>query len=323
MLTVFMPVYNGENYLQAAINSILAQSFQDFELLIIDDGSTDRSAEIIRSFDSKKIRFLQNEQNKGLIFTQAKAIAASSKKYWAVLDCDDWAYPQRLEKQIRFLEQNPDYAAVGSWVESIDAADKHLGIWKLPYQSTEIRVKLLFQNCFAHSAMMLRRKVLDEMSYRVTFYPSEDYDLWVRISRKYKLANLPEVLLKYRIHTQSISQTQNQKQHTSVLKIIEEQLAILQIFPSQNQLDTHLQLAHLEKNIDFERLKTWLEILYEQNNRLAIYPKTDFENLLLFYWQEVVVNRKMTFKELKQFTSFSLSKKMRNFWKILLKNCLP
>lgn len=125
-----MPVFNGGKFIRESIESVLSQTFTDFELIIVDDGSTDNTIDIIRSFEDKRIRLLLNESNRGIGYTRNKALENSKGKYVAVLDSDDIAYPTRLEKQVHFLENNSDYAAIGSgadvWVEEESEKEFHL-----------------------------------------------------------------------------------------------------------------------------------------------------------------------------------------------------
>ncbi len=210
MISVVMPVFNGEKFLKIAIESILNQTYTDFELIIINDGSTDKSAEIIKSYTDNRIRFLENEGNRGIFYTRNRLFEEVKGKYIAILDCDDYAEPKRLEKQVNFLDKNNEFGLVGSWITLIDGENKIKGAWNLEYRPERISSKLLFSNQFAQSSVMMRKEFSD-LKYREEYPPVEDYDLWVRISYKTRVTNLAETLVKYRIHDQNISQTQAEK----------------------------------------------------------------------------------------------------------------
>lgn len=199
-VSVILPVYNGLSYLQEAIDSILHQSFEDFEFLIINDGSTDASAALIDKVRDPRIRFLQ-QSNQGLAATLNRAIALSRGQYIARQDQDDVSFSCRLQKQVAFLDANLDIAMVGAAAEIWVGSERTDRLLNHPADDASIRFSMLFDNYFVHSSVMIRRSVLAH----VGFYsedkarqPPEDYELWSRVMRSYKLANLPEVLMAYR-----------------------------------------------------------------------------------------------------------------------------
>jgi glycosyltransferase involved in cell wall biosynthesis len=281
-VTVFMPVYNGQAYIKLAIESILNQSFQDFELVIINDGSTDGSVKIVEEFDDSRIRLIHNKENKGLVFTRNRGFEEAKGEYFAILDCDDWAYPQRLEKQVNFLNQNPDFGLVGTSVELIDANDKITGAWNYTLKPELIPPTLLFHNYFAQSSIMLRLSI-EDLNYRTEFPPVEDYDLWYRIAQKHKVWTLPEVLVKYRIHDQNISKTQEEKAKKASIKILENQLQDLAISASAEELALHRKIgrSEVEKSLSFfEEAEKWLLSLKNKNKKYAIYNQKALEELI-------------------------------------------
>lgn len=206
-VSLIMKVYNGEAYLKEAINSILNQTYQDFEFIIIDDGSFDRSPDIVRQYTDERIRFLQNEQNMGLCATQNKAIQAARGEYIAVMDCDDISYKTRLEKQVAFLDTNPEYIMCGSYRNSIVNGEEipFLPIKELSNES--LQFSLYFGNMFfTHSSIMFRRKAYQEegISYGPAKY-AEDYQVIIEMAKKGKIYLLPERLIAYRIYGESTS----------------------------------------------------------------------------------------------------------------------
>lgn len=220
-VTVIMPVYNGESYLHEAITSILSQSFTDFEFIVIDDGSDDRSWEIIQSFKDPRIRLERNGTNMGLIATLNKGIKLAKGDYIARMDCDDVSLPERLAKQVRYMEEHPEIGVLGTWVEFIDESGKIRGDWCMPTHPSLVGWSLIFGNCLAHPAVIMRSKMVERLGY---YQPEalhvEDYDLWTRASFFTRIANLSEILLKYRIWQRSVSLQHTQTQQENDLRVM-------------------------------------------------------------------------------------------------------
>ncbi|HUY31711.1 MAG TPA: glycosyltransferase [Pirellulales bacterium] len=205
-LSVLMPVYNAERYVAEAVESILAQTFGDFELLIIDDGSTDRSAEILVRYASREPRIrLTRRPNTGHLAALNEMLARARGEFVARMDADDVALPDRFERQLAYLRTHPECLAVGCALANIDEDGDLLCEERLPLDHDEIDRQLLRgQGGLSHPAAMIRRAALVELSgYRPPFYGAEDKDLWLRLAERGRLANLPEVLMKYRVHAEN------------------------------------------------------------------------------------------------------------------------
>jgi glycosyltransferase involved in cell wall biosynthesis len=202
LISVILPVYNGEAFLAEAIDSMLAQTFTDFELLVINDGSTDGSAQIIDAYNDARIRHLKNSQNQGLIYSLNKAVAEARGVYVARMDADDIAMPQRLEKQLVFLQRHK-VAVVATRVKLIDADGKPLPSWEDEWNNVsfqQIKRFLLKDNCLAHPTVMGRTELFKAYPYQANQKYSEDYDLWLRlIAAGYRIEKLEEPLLLHRI----------------------------------------------------------------------------------------------------------------------------
>ena len=207
-LSVILPVYNGQQYLTEAIESVLSQSFTDFELIIINDGSTDGSGEIIKALSDARIRYFE-QSNKGLAATLNRGISLAKGEYVARQDQDDVCLPSRFEKQAAFLDANLDVGMVGTAAEIWAGNERTDRFLKHPVDDASLTFGLLFDNHFVHSSVTIRRAVFA----RVGGYaeglrqPPEDYELWSRVMREYKLANLPDVLMVYREVEGSMSRT--------------------------------------------------------------------------------------------------------------------
>ena len=211
VISVMMPVYNGERFLSKAIRSILRQSFEDFEFIIINDGSTDKTEEIIRSFNDPRIVYKKNGANLGLAQSFNVGIDAARGEYLARMDADDISLPNRLEKQLGFLEREPQIGIVGSSILIIDESDKEIAFHSRPEDHTNIKFSSLFSSPMYHPTVMGRMEIFKKHRYNETFSNSEDYDLWNRLlfEAGIHFANIAEPLILYRVYPQSFTQALN------------------------------------------------------------------------------------------------------------------
>jgi len=203
-VSVIMSTYNNANFLPKAIKSVLLQSFFDFEFIIINDNSTDNTEDTIKNFSDERIVYLKNEENKGLIFNLNKGLEIARGEYIARIDSDDcWSDKDKLQKQVNFLEQNPDFALVGTWAQVYDKDG--IKKYQIKYFSDfdQIKKKILFKNCFVHSSVVFRKNCAKECGgYNVEEKYIEDYGLWLRMGEKYKLGNIAEICADY-LHNES------------------------------------------------------------------------------------------------------------------------
>ncbi len=212
-ITVLMSVWNGERFLREAIESILHQTYTDFEFLIINDCSHDLSRNIILSYKDPRIRLIENEKNLGLTCSLNKGLMLAKGKYVARMDADDISMPERLEKEIAFMDDHPDHAVVGTFLKVINDNSEVIYTIEKPVDDARIREFLKKDNCIAHGSAMIRKICLFEAGlYDESFEKSQDYDLWLRISEMYKISNIPEYLYMWRIHEQNISVKHNNEQ---------------------------------------------------------------------------------------------------------------
>ena len=204
-VTVILPVYNGSAYLQEALDSIFAQTFQDYELLVIDDGSTDHTPEILQSVSDPRLRVVTHQTNEGLVATLNEALEIGLGEFFARQDADDLSHPERLQKQVDFLRAHLDCVLVGTEAIQMDARGrKAFRLWR-PDNPESVRWYLCFDNPFIHSSVLFRRATIwrDFGGYVKPCFPAEDYALWSRVARERKMTNLPEPLLRYREHAGS------------------------------------------------------------------------------------------------------------------------
>lgn len=235
-ISVVMPVYNAENYLKEAIDSILNQTFIDFELIIINDGSTDSSDGIISGYTDPRIVYLKNEGNRGLVYTLNRGFSLARGEYIARMDSDDIAMPDRFVKQIEYLEKN---ASVGICAMGIEQIGELGGVRYFSERSEEIAVDLLFQCALCHPTVMIRKSMLIEyqLAYDPDYEKAEDYRLWCQAITKLKIVTLREVGLKYRIHKNQVTQKFSAVQMSASNQVREQYLMDLGVTVSVGEMD--------------------------------------------------------------------------------------
>ena len=200
-VTVLMSVYNGERFVGRAIESILRQTWADFEFLIVNDGSADRTREIIASFRDPRIKLVDNPVNLGLTRSLNRALALARGEFVARQDADDLSHPTRLAEQLAFMRSNPDLALVGTQVRVIDEQGRvcRRPGWKRAVADAAIRFQLMFDNAFIHSSVLFRREIVWGRlgGYDVGFPTGQDFELWSRVAARYPVCNLPRPLVDY------------------------------------------------------------------------------------------------------------------------------
>ena len=206
-ISVIMPFYNCEKFLDESIWSILNQTFSDFEFIIINDASTDKSEEIVKKYlTDKRIIYIKNTENKWIVFNLNKVIDLVKGEFVARMDGDDISEKSRFQEQLDFLEKNKDICLVWSFVELIDENWEKIWTLEKNIQNEKIKKDLFLYSQFIHPSVMIRTDILKKYKYREEFLYCEDYDLWFRLIYWWLLtANLDKYLLKYRIHSNSSS----------------------------------------------------------------------------------------------------------------------
>ncbi|MDN3548735.1 glycosyltransferase family 2 protein [Mucilaginibacter aquaedulcis] len=297
-ISVIMPVYNTEDYLKEAIDSILAQSFGDFEFLIFNDGSSDNSREIVLSYTDQRIRFFDDNINLGYTRRLNQGLALASGKYIARMDADDIALPARFELQYAFMEKNPDITVCGTFF-NFTGADGQLRNfnWVSEADPDRIKINLLFDCAICHPTVILRKNHLrtHKIQYKVDYEPSEDYEMWISLSRELKLANIPERLLHYRISKNQVSGKHNEKQRHNKLEFIQEQLLLLNIAPLPFELRIHDQMFYPMIIISYDylpKIKQWVSKLIAANEIHQVYHQEKFVE----YLRELVVLNEEAFQ---------------------------
>lgn len=263
-VSVLTSVYNGEKYLKEAIESILSQTFSDFEFIIVNDNSTDSSLEIIKSFKDDRINLVENKENLGLTKSLNKGLKLAKGDYIARMDADDISEPTRFEKQVKVLEENPEYTVVGSNMVLINENGEILEDMIYPQTPEENLGNIFFANTIVHSSAMFRREfVLKLGGYNEEYKKSQDYDLWLSIIENGgQLYNIQEYLLKYRTHSDSITSKFGSEQEGTVVKILQKRLkSILGVDAKEKDLTT---FRH-SKGIKFFQKYTLMRFLTKTN----------------------------------------------------------
>lgn len=290
MVTVIMPVYNSELYIRGAIESILSQTYRDYEFLIIDDASTDQTISIIKSYKDLRIHLIEKPQNTGYTRSLNLGLKKAKGKYIARMDSDDISLPERFERQISFFEANPDHILCGTSYSVMDQDKKII----LPETNEKIRLNLLNSNCIAHPSVMLKREILDKYSlqYNPKMEPTEDYDLWVRLLPKGKFHNLQEVLLNYRMHNSSVSRKRIKEQEISAIKVKLKLLQKVDTPFTQSELNLLKRIFRKYETLDLKDIESFKELQSKlaTSNTSNFFEPVGFSNYLADL-EKIVINK--------------------------------
>jgi glycosyltransferase involved in cell wall biosynthesis len=286
-VTVLMPVYNGADFLRQAIDSILRQSYRDFELLVVNDGSTDSSREVLKSYSDPRLILAENERNLGLIATLNRGLELARGEFVARMDQDDVSLPRRLEVQQAYLCKHPEVGLCGTWFRTMGEGKSR--VVRPPSAPLSVAAHAFTYCPIAHPSVMMRAALFSKFALRYdTNAPhAEDYDLWVRASRHFSLANVPKVLLHYRMHGEHGSTTESRVQADTTRSIRVRQLLNLYQEASAEQQDWHLRICELSiprDSVSLIRSRGWLDLLRERNNEKRIYQPTAFGGALCRIW---------------------------------------
>lgn len=287
-----MPVHDGARYLRASIESILGQTLHDLELLVLDDGSTDGSAELAASFGDPRIRIDRSPRREGAARARNRGIALARGAYVAILDSDDLAREDRLARQLAFLESHPDCALVGSAWRIVDEAGRDTGRTKRPPGTADrIRARFLFGGCLLNSTTLLRAEVLDELRFREDYEVRDDVDLWIRIAERHPIACLPDCLVRYRDRPDGISKrwfASNRREHEA---LVSRQLAQMGVRCQAGDVVRHARLRRTaEERFDREFVdwaEAWFERLWLANEESGYYARQALLRELARKWLQV------------------------------------
>lgn len=312
-ITVLMPVYNCELYVQIAVESILNQTYTDFEFLIIDDASTDSTLSILKSFSDSRIQIIEKPVNSGYTNSLNYGLSIAKGKYIARMDGDDISFSQRFAKQIAFLENNPDVVVCGTTYKIV-GNDKLI---TLPENHEEIKMKLLWGNCIAHPSVMMRREslVTNAIQYDLTREPAEDYDMWICLLAIGKLHNLQEVLLEYRVYNNQVSRKRAEDQLNSDIQSKFKLLGYLEINWTKDENQFLKKYFSRTEKIEFKNFKVFRQIqlkLSEANAKTTFFEVSIFNQFLKDFEADVL--RKCFLKQ-KRYSPNMYFEYLRTKWK--------
>lgn len=285
-ISVILSVYNGQDYLQEAIDTVLNQTFADFELIVVDDGSSDESASIVESCRDDRIRLVKNASNRGLVYSLNKGIELSRGRYLARMDADDLCVTTRFEKQFHFMEKHPEVGVCGAWFELFEDGSAHRRIIRFPVEDKGIRALMPVYSALAHPTVMIRKSALTD---RQLSYPDchrlEDYALWSFLLQHTKAHNFPEVLLFHRRHARNESRLL----YRDILKRNKEVSVIHRRFFQMNGVELNEEEAFayssfIDKATGFESRfdsdKKAADVMTRILSQLPAHPDTEFAGLL-------------------------------------------
>lgn len=303
LVSVVLPAYNAELYLKEAIDSVLAQTFTDFELIVLNDGSIDKTEEIISAYEDKRIVYVKNEQNLGLIGTLNKGMALAKGKYIARMDADDICFPTRFAKQVEFLEKNQDYVVCGTSAYRFYDNILDRKAFNPPLSDESIRVRLFFNSSFIHPSVMFRTSVVQEhhLKFSDNYKYAEDYFFWMDLLKYGKGFNLKEKLLYYRVvaTSQTAVGNSNIEERKEILGNIHKRYFLDYQVPVNNkdiELNfyltniTRMKLLNL-KEFDFFYIHNLLEKIIFALKKNEINPRAIYEEVGKVYFALIYTKR--------------------------------
>ena len=318
LVSVLLPCYNVEKYVEETIDSLLKQTYTNFEIIAINDCSTDSTSRLLHKLAQKDTRIIvyENEKNLRLIKTLNKGIDLCKGKYIARMDADDICMPERLMKEVEFLESNEDYDIVSTQFATFKTGSEKLSVHTNPTKNEELQAYLLFKSGICHPASMIRKTMFTDLNLRFEeqYLHVEDYALWSKAIYKTKLANIGgEPLLLYRLHQSQVSslneelQTENKKE---VFKIHCEHLGLDN---SKENLDVYASVAEaipLYSSFEYiDKCEHLMLLLIEKNKEKAYSSQLFLEHMLSFHWIRLCANSRLGLKVLKKCFSSTLYKR--------------
>ena len=286
-VTILMPVHNGASYLREAIESILAQTFRDFEFLIVDDASEDNSAAIVQSVSDPRIRLVRSDNRLRLSGALNLGLKKAAGDLIARMDADDICLPSRIEEQVAHMDSHPKLGVSGTWVKVFGA--NRDGIERYPESSQEVRAHSLFNTPFAHPTVMLRRKLFlkHSLTYDVTYYPTEDFELWERALRLFPGDNMPRALLRYRVHEHSMTGNDWSEMDRQASRVSARRLTDLGFEPVDEVVRFHRKVATATVEVsvlDICRAEDWLKSILAANDTKNLFERDALAEVVAEIW---------------------------------------
>lgn len=306
-----MPVFNCELYIREAIESILKQTFSNFEFLIFDDGSTDNTRNIIESYSDKRIKLIINEHNIGLTASLNKGIEIAKGDYIARMDGDDISLLKRLAKQIEYLEKNQQIGICGTWISTFGFEKKT--IVKYQTNSKILKIQPLFSSPLAHPSIMIRKKFIEKLSlkYDTKYSIAQDYDLWSKCVFYFDIGVVDTVLLKYRTFNPSSRKAYTERQTNETKQIYISILSKLSISPSEEELQIHNNIGfknRIHSKKELQKCLDWLILLKQKCLESNLYNEKYLLIILQKYWFSICYSStSLGFHSLKKYLQIKFS----------------
>ncbi len=307
MVSVIVAAYNTRGFISDALDSVFAQTYSDFQIVVVDDASNDGTSEILTSYHDSRLIVLRNETRSGAAFSRNRAIRESSGAYVAILDADDFWASDKLEEQVNFLNKRPLAAGVGTYVYETDQNGKREKAVRFPIYPGQIRCATFFRCSLVHSSVMMRRSFLMEkdLSYDESFPGSHDYELWSRAVFAGNFHIYPRYLTYYRRSPGQISVDPSGFQRDNAVRVYRQLLQMLGYRPTEEEMDCHLRLVGIavEPEATNEKCKgiiEWCVDLYYRNAEKNVFRSYLFGNeILLRFLKYCSVNSIGVFKTLR------------------------
>lgn len=290
LVSIIMTVRNGEPYIEEAVDSILKQTHTNLELIVVDNGSTDRSVELVQKYQDCRIRIIELGKNIGRTPALNVGLEAAEGEYIAIQDADDLSVPERFAKQLIFMETHPTVGVCGAWMKTFGESEQ---VIQYPTDHEGIKRSLLFGTGMGHSSVLIRKSLLEQygLRYDESYQYCQDTELWSRAARFFELANIPEILVFYRIHPQQIGQSYSKQFRKAENKRVWQRMTReLGIEASSQCIELHDQIYRGEFSRDREfvsRSEAWFRKLIVANRLQKYYTEPDFSRDLADRWYAI------------------------------------
>jgi len=293
-VTVVLPVYNGSKYLKETIDSVLNQTYKNFDFLIINDASTDNSEEVILSFTDPRIKYHLTETNLGSIGAPVKGMNMSETEYIARIDQDDIWLPAKLEKQIQIMDADPQIGICGT---SIELFGDRSGVKIFPITNEHLKVGFLFFCCMSHPSVVFRKSFLVEtgVTYNEMYRLADDYKMWIDCIDLTQIYNIPEPLVRYRQHEEQICSVANAPKQMQVQNRVRlEMLERISLNFSQDEKNFHINQfvdGKMKSIDDYKQFVKWSQLICQRNDENRKYIDPDILNADLKYHLQIFLKR--------------------------------
>jgi len=289
LVSVVIPLYDRGDYIGEAIDSLLCQTYENIEIIVVDDCSTDEGRSVVESYRYDRVKLIKNKKNMGISYTRTRGLKVAGGEYIALLDSDDIAMPHRIAKQVKYLEENPMVGVVGS--NRIEFCDgKETGISKHWLEAGEIKVALLFDMPMSNPSLMMRRKIIEEFCYDSDYVVAEDYEFLYRVSKKWDIANIEEPLIKYRIHSGQITKNHDESKYLRNIKtrVFDE----LGMNLNNSLIDIYYRGINLDlKTQEMKKFAGVITEILKKNEELSIYNEVILREKLLGRLERIIKRR--------------------------------